>query len=64
MPEKAKITTEIPAYLKEWIDAHDIGQNALVTIGLRNLRLQEKQADESLIFKKVKDYFESIKLPF
>lgn len=44
MPEnyhKVKITVEIPHYLKEWIQAHDIGQNALVTLGLRNIYKQE-----------------------
>ena len=41
MPEKSKICVEIPTYLKEWIDEHDLGQNALVTLGLRMIYLQE-----------------------
>jgi len=30
MDEKAKITVEIPGYLKAWIKTHDVGQNAIV----------------------------------
>ncbi len=64
MEDKAKITVEIPTYLKEWIKGHDVGQNAIVTIALRNLYMQEKQPDESMIVKKIIDYFETKKLPF
>lgn len=64
MDEKAKITVEIPGYLKAWIKTHDVGQNAIVTMALRLLYLQEKQADESIIIKKLMEYFETKKLPF
>lgn len=35
MEKKAKISVEIPTYLKRWIETHDISQNALVTMGLQ-----------------------------
>ncbi len=64
MPKKAKITIEIPIYLKEWIDAHDVGQNAIATMALRQMYLQEKQADENLVYLKIKEFIEQKKLPF
>lgn len=64
MEKKAKITAEIPAYLKEWIDRHDISQNALVTMGLRRLYLEETKTETDKIIKGIADYFENKKLPF
>jgi len=64
MEQKAKITVEVPRYLKDWIQAHDVSQNALVTMALRSLYLQEKNASESLIVKQITEYFENKKLPF
>lgn len=64
MDEKAKITVEIPGYLKAWIKNHDVGQNAIVTMALRLLYMQEKQADESIVLNKLIAYFENKKLPF
>jgi len=64
MPEKSKICVEIPSYLKEWIDEHDLGQNALVTLGLRMIYMQEQKVSESKIIEAIKDYFETQKLPF
>jgi hypothetical protein len=64
MPDKVKITVEIPEYLKYWIDRHDISQNGIVTMALRNLYLSEKQVDESHIVKWIENYFENTKLPF
>ena len=64
MPEKSKICVEIPSYLKEWIDEHDLGQNALVTLGLRMIYLQERNVSESNIIEGIKYFIESKKLPF
>lgn len=64
MPEKSKICVEIPTYLKEWIDTHDLGQNALVTLGLRMIYLQETNVSADKIIKEVRSYFEDKKLPF
>lgn len=64
MPEKAKICVEIPTYLKQWIDEHDLGQNALVTLGLRMIYLQERNVSESKIIEGIKDFIENKKLPF
>lgn len=62
--DKSKITVEIPAYLKDWLNKHDLGQNTMVTFALRHFYMQEKTVDESLIVKKIVEYFETIKLPF
>ncbi len=62
--DKVKISVEIPGYLKEWIDAHDISQNALVTIGLRIQYLQEQKADTEKIICCVKDFLKTMKMPF
>ena len=64
MPIKAKITAEIPAYLQQWIDSHDIGQNALITLGLRNLWLQEQQVPTAKIEEVIKETLIKNKLPF
>jgi hypothetical protein len=64
MPEKSKICVEIPFYLKTWIDDHDLGQNALVTLGLRMIYLQEQNVSADKIVSEIKNYFESKKLPF
>ena len=62
--EKVKIIVEIPSYLKKWIDEHDLGQNALVTLGLRMIYLQERNVSESNIIEGIKYFIESKKLPF
>lgn len=64
MKNKAKISVEIPAYLKEWIEEHDISQNALVTNGLRLQYLQEQKTDTSKIISAVQQCFNEKKLPF
>lgn len=64
MPQKSKVCVEIPLYLKQWIDEHDLGQNALVTLGLRMIYLQEKNVSESKIIEGIKDFIENKKLPF
>jgi hypothetical protein len=64
MDDKAKITVEIPGYLKDWINEHDLGQNAIVTMGLRHLYLQEKQMDESILVQRLAKLINSHKLPF
>ena len=64
MPDKSKICVEIPDYLKAWIDGHDLGQNALVTLGLRMIYLQEQNVNADKIVKEIKNYFEKNKLPF
>ena len=46
----AKITVDIPDYLKEWIEKHDLSQNALVTLGLRKLYNEDvKQVSEAFM---------------
>ena len=62
--EKVKITAEVPKYLKEWINNHDVSQNALVVLGLRKLYLEEKKTDESDIVKRIVEYFDNSKMPF
>lgn len=64
MEDKAKISVEIPGYLKHWIDAHDISQNALVTNGLRLQYLQEQKTDTDKIIVAVQQFLNSKKLPF
>lgn len=61
---KAKITVEVPLYLKKWVEAHDLGQNAMVTMGLRLLYQQEQHSSgEYLIQLLIKELNEQ-KLPF
>lgn len=61
---KVKISVEIPAYLKEWIDHHDISQNALVTMGLRRLYNEDvKQVSEAFMENLIKE-LQNRKLPF
>ena len=64
MPKKAKICVEIPEYLKTWIDDHDLGQNALVTLGLRMIYLQEQNVSESKIVDAIKNILINKDLPF
>ncbi len=64
MDNKAKISVEIPDYLKQWIDAHDISQNALVTNGLRLQYLQEQKTDSEKIIAAVQHFLNDKKLPF
>jgi hypothetical protein len=64
MENKSKISVEIPSYLKEWIDKHDISQNALVTNGLRHQYLQEQKADTDIIIKAIEKFLQNKKLPF
>lgn len=62
--EKVKITAEIPKYLKDWINAHDISQNALVVVGLRKLYKEEQQPGEDVIVNKIIAFLKTEKLPF
>ena len=64
MEKKAKISVEIPAYLKEWVDKHDISQNALVTMGLRRLYLEEKMPDTEKIIGAMQKFLNDKRLPF
>lgn len=66
MPEsaKVKITVEIPSYLKEWIEDHDLGQNALVTLGLRNLYKQEENLTGEHMMNELLKELRARKLPF
>ena len=60
----AKITVDIPDYLKEWIEKHDLSQNALVTLGLRKLYNEDvKQVSEAFMENLLKELSER-KLPF
>jgi hypothetical protein len=66
MPEstKAKITVEIPLYLKQWIEAHDLGQNALITLGLRHLYKQEENSTGEHMMNELLKELRARKLPF
>lgn len=64
MPAKCKITVEVPAYLKAWINAHDVSQNALVVMGLRKLYKEEQQPGADQIVNKIIAFFKTEKLPF
>lgn len=64
MENKSKISIEIPTYLKEWIDSHDLSQNALVTLGLRRLYNEDvKQVSEAFMQNLLKE-LSNRKLPF
>ena len=62
--DKAKITVEIPQYLKEWIDAHDLSQNALVVMGLRRLFNEDTKQTSSELMNKLITELSNHKLPF
>lgn len=64
MENKAKISVEIPSYLKAWVETHDISQNALVTMGLRKLYLEEQQVPTAKIEAVIIDTLKNNKLPF
>ena len=64
MEKKVKISVEVPGYLKDWIDAHDISQNALVVNGLRLQFLQEQKPDADKIIVAIQDFLNDKKLPF
>ena len=64
MEKKAKISIEIPQYLKQWIQDHDISQNALVTMGLRKLYLDEKTTETEKIISTIQKFLEDKKIPF
>lgn len=59
-----KVTIDIPDYLKEWINNHDISQNALVVMGLRKLYLEEQQVPTAKIEKVIKECMDKYKSPF
>lgn len=64
MENKAKISCEIPHYLKQWIAKHDVSQNALVTMGLRKLWLEEQQVPTAKIEAVIIETLKNNKLPF
>lgn len=59
-----KVTVEIPDYLKDWIASHDISQNALVTLGLRKLYLEEQQVPTAKIEAVIIKTLENNKIPY
>lgn len=61
---KSKITAEIPAYLKEWIDGHDLSQNALVTMGLRRLYNEDIKQVSDVFMQNILKELSDRKLPF
>jgi len=61
---KSKITAEIPAYLKAWIDAHDISQNALVTLALRRLYNEDVKQVSEVFMQNLLNELANRKLPF
>lgn len=62
--EKCKITVEIPTYLKEWIDNHDLSQNALVVLGLRMLYKEDVNKSPKHIIEQLVSELHKTKLPF
>ncbi|MBX2903095.1 MAG: hypothetical protein KF872_06005 [Chitinophagales bacterium] len=64
MPNKAKITVEVPLYLKEWIDNHDISQNALVVMALRRLYREDTTNTPPELMKALLQELSNHKLPF
>ena len=61
---KAKITIEIPMYLKKWIDSHDVSQNAIATMAIRRLYNEDiKQVSEVLMQNLISE-LHNRKLPF
>jgi len=64
MENKAKISVEIPCYLKEWIDQHDISQNALVTMGLRRLYNEDVKQVSEVFMNRLIEELQERKLPF
>lgn len=61
---KAKITVEVPLYLKQWVEQHDLGQNALVTMGLRLLHRQEQHSSGEHLLQILLKELQKQKLPF
>lgn len=61
---KAKITAEIPIYLKKWIDEHDISQNALVTLGLRRLYNEDVKQVSEVFMNNLLSELKNKELPF
>lgn len=60
----AKITTDIPDYLKDWINKHDLSQNALVTMGLRRLYNEDVRQVSEEFMKRLIEELQDKKLPF
>ena len=61
---KAKITVEVPIYLKQWVEQHDLGQNALVTMGLRLLYQQEQHNSGEYLIQLIIKELQKQRLPF
>ena len=61
---KVKISVEIPAYLKQWIDQHDLSQNALVTLGLRRLYNEDIKQVSVVFMENLINELQNKKLPF
>jgi len=64
MPNKAKITVEVPLYLKDWIDKHDISQNALVVMALRRLYREDTANTPPELMKALLQELRNRELPF
>lgn len=62
--ERVKISVEVPAYLKAWIDKHDLSQNALVTMGLRMLHRQEINGSSEHLLRQLTNELSKHRLPF
>lgn len=60
----AKITVEIPLYLKQWIDKHDISQNAIITMGLRRLYNEDVKQVSEIFMQNLLNELCKKKLPF
>ena len=64
MPNKAKITVKVPLYLKDWIDKHDISQNALVAMALRRLYREDTANTPPELMKALLQELRNRELPF
>lgn len=65
MEKLVKISVQIPAYLNEWADKHDISKTALIVAGLRKQYLEENNLQATKIIDELKEILNTKnKLPF
>lgn len=65
MDKLVKISVQIPAYLNEWADKHDISKTALIVAGLRKQYLEENNLQAKKIISELKEILNTKnKLPF
>ena len=65
MEKLVKISVQIPAYLNQWADEHDISKTALIVAGLRKQFLEEKNLNKEDLINELKAFLDTQKkLPF